>query len=57
MAQSNKLFLNVTKTKLIIFHSSSKMTDYSLKIKLDEKRLMQTDTVKYLGVLLDLVSY
>ena len=51
--KANKLSLNVTKTELIIFHSSSKKTDPSLKIILDGKRLIQTDTVKYLGVLLD----
>ena len=51
--KANKLPLNVAKTELIIFHSSSKKTDHSLKFKLDEKRLTQTDTVKYLGVLLD----
>ena len=41
------------KTELIIFHSSSKKTDPSLKIILDGKRLIQADTVKYLGVLLN----
>ena len=47
------MFLNVTKTELIIFHSCSKKTDPSLKIILDGKRLIQADTVKYLGVLLN----
>ena len=51
--KANKLSLNVTKTELIIFHTSSKKTDHSLKLKLDGKRLTQTDTVKYLGFLLD----
>ena len=51
--KANKLSLNVMKTELIIFHSSSKNADPSLKIILDGKRLIQTDTVKYLGVLLD----
>ena len=51
--KANKLSFNVTKTELIIFHSSSKKTDHGLKFKLDGKRLTQTDTVKYLGVLLD----
>ena len=46
--KANKLSLNVTKTKLIIFRSSSKKTNPSLKIILDGKRLIQTDTVKYL---------
>ena len=51
--KANKLSLNVTKAKLITFHSSSKKTDHSLKFKLDRKRLTQTDTVNYLGVLLN----
>ena len=51
--KANKLSLNVMKTELTILHSSSKKTDHSLKFNLDGKRLAQTDTVKYLGVLLD----
>ena len=50
---ANKLSLNFSKTELIIFHSSSKKIDHSLKFKLDGKRLTATSTVKYLGVLLD----
>ena len=50
---ANMLLLNFTKTEFNIFHSSSKKTDHSLKFKLDGKRLIQTDTVKYFGVLLD----
>ena len=37
--KANKLSLNFTKTELIISHSSSKMTDHSLKFKLDGKKL------------------
>ena len=51
--KANKLYLNFTKTELIIFHSSSKKIDHNLKFKLDGKRLTPTSTVKYLGVLLD----
>ena len=51
--KTNKLSLNVTKTEFFIFHSSYKKTDNRLKLKLDGKRLLQTDTVKYLRVLLD----
>ena len=51
--KANKLSINVTKTEFNIFHSSSKKTDHSLKFKLDGKKYIQTDTVKYLGVLLD----
>ena len=36
--KANKLSLNVAKIELIIFLSSSKMADHSLKFKLDEKR-------------------
>ena len=49
--KANKLSLNVRKTKLIIFHSSSKNTDHGLKFKLDGKILTQNDTIKYLCVL------
>ena len=51
--KANKLSLNVATIELIIFHSSSKMADHNLKFKLDEKKLIQTDKVKYLDVLLD----
>ena len=51
--QADKLSLNATKTEFIIFHSSSNKTDHSLKFILDGERLIQTDTVKYLGVLID----
>ena len=51
--KANKLSLNVTKTELIIFHSSSKKIDHSLKFKLDGKRLTPTRTVKYFCVLLN----
>ena len=51
--KANKLSLNFTKTELIIFHSSSKKIDHSLKFKLDGKRLTPISTVKYLGVFLE----
>ena len=50
--KANKLSL-ATKAELITFHSSSKNADHSLKFKLNGKRLTQTDTVNYLGVLLN----
>ena len=53
--KANMLSLNVTKTEYYIFHSSSKKTDHSLKFKLDGKRLIQMDTVKYVGVLLMII--
>ena len=51
--KANKFSLNVTKTELIIFHSSSKKTNHSLKFILDGKRLTENDTAKCLCVLLD----
>ena len=50
---STMLFSNITKTELIIVHSSSKKTGHSLNFKLGRKRLTQIDIVKYLDVLLD----
>ena len=44
------------KTQMVLkiyMEESLEKTDPSLKIILDGKRLIQTDTVKYLGVLLD----
>ena len=41
--KANKLSLNVMKTQLIIFQSSSKKTDHSLKFKLDGKKIVIFD--------------
>ena len=51
--KANNLSLNIMKTELIIFHSSFKKTNQSLKFTLDGKRLTQTDTVKYCVILDD----
>ena len=51
--KANKLSLNVKKTELMIFHSNTKTIDQSVKFKLDGRRLNPSNTVKYLGVLLD----
>ena len=49
--KTNKLSLNVDKTKLITFRLCSKMIADSIKFKLDGKRLIATDDwVKYLSV-------
>ena len=37
--KANRFSLNVTKIELIIFHSSAKNTNYSLKLNLDEKKI------------------
>ena len=51
--KANKLCLNVSKTELIIFHRNTAIIDHILKLKLDGKRLSPSQSVKYLGVILD----
>ena len=50
---ANKICPNVTKTEVVIFKSSRKLTDVPLKLKLNVKRLYPTNSVKYLGVNID----
>ena len=50
--KANKLSLNVKKTELIIFHPKKTKLDYSVKFKLNGKRLNPISTVKYLGIFL-----
>ena len=51
--KANKLCLNISKTELIIFHRNTASIDHTLKLKLDGKRLGPSQSVKYLGVILD----
>ena len=51
--RANKLSLNVKKTELAIFRPRKLKIDHSFKFKLDGKRLVPTDSVKYLGALID----
>ena len=51
--KANKLCLNISKTELIIFHRNKASIDHTLKLKLDGKRLSPSQSVKYLGVILD----
>ena len=48
--KANKISLNVGKTELVLFTSSKKQLDCDLKIKLNGKRLYETDSAKYLGI-------
>ena len=48
--KANKITLNVGKPELVLFTSSKKQLDCDLKIKLNAKRLYETDSVKYLGI-------
>ena len=45
--------MNVKKTELNIFHPKCTKLDYSVKFKLNGKRLNPKSTVKYTGILLD----
>ena len=51
---ANRLSLNVSKSKLLIFQSKYKNIDYSkTSIKLNGIRLLASDHVKYLGIFID----
>ena len=49
----NKNSLNVSKTEVVLFKLSRKLTDISLKLKLNRKRLFPTTSVKDLGINID----
>ena len=49
----NRLALNISKTKFVIFHSSRRKLDYNVTLKLDKKACNQKDNIKYLGVFID----
>ena len=45
--------LNAIKTELLIFRHPNKKINYDLKIKIDGKRLIPSNYVKYLGIVID----
>ena len=47
---ANKICLNVSTTKLSYLNLQKKQLEFSLKLKLNGKRLYQTNSVKYLAV-------
>ena len=51
--KANKLSLNTSKTELILFRHPNKKINYDLKVKINGKQLLQSNSVKYLGILLD----
>ena len=51
--KANNLLSNVKKTEPVIFHSNTKKVDESIEFKLDWKRLLPSDSIKNLGILLD----
>ena len=51
--KSNKISLNASKTELLVFRHPNKELNYDLKIKIDGKKLLPSNYVKYLGILID----
>ena len=47
---ANKICLNVSKTEVVLFKSSRKLTDVPLKLKVNGKRLYSRNSVKYPGI-------
>ena len=50
---ANKICLNVSKTEVVLFKSSRELTNVPLKLKLNGKRLYSTNSVRYLGIIID----
>ena len=50
---ANKVFVNITKTEVLIFKLKGRVFDTDLKLKLCGKKLFTSKSVKYLGVILD----
>ena len=50
---ANKICLNVSKTEVVLFKSIRKQTEATLKLKLNDKRLYTTNSVKHLGIKID----
>ena len=50
---TNRICLNVSKTEVVLFESPRKLSDVPLKLKLNEKQLYPSNSVKYLGIIID----
>ena len=50
---ANYVRLNISKTEVVLFKSSRKLTDVPLKLKLSGKRLYPTNSVKHPGINID----
>ena len=49
----NKLSLNITKTKFIVFRSSNKKPKYDVKITMNNKSIEQVRKTNFLGIIID----
>ena len=47
------MHINVSKSEVILFKSLNKQTDSDLHLKLNGKRCYPTDSVIYLGIIID----
>ena len=53
LLNTNKICLNLSKTDVVLFKSVTNQTEATLKLKLNDKRLYSTISVKYLGIKTD----
>ena len=51
--KANKISLNCSKTELILFRHPNKPINYDLRVKINGKKLIASNYVKYLGIYLD----
>ena len=51
--KANKISFDARKMELLIFRHPNKKINYDLKIKINGKRLLSPNVVKYLGTLID----
>ena len=49
----NRLALNIDKTNFLIFHSTKRLKNHNVTLKLDKKAISEQTYIKYLGVLID----
>ena len=52
MFNANKISLNISKIKIVLFRSTKSM-DFNFKIKLNGNGLYETNSVKYTGIRID----
>ena len=51
--KANKISLNASKTEFILFRHPNKKINYNLKIKIDGKKIIPSEWIKYLGIIFD----
>ena len=49
----NKLSLNTTKTKYILFRSRNKKSKHDLNISINEENIKQVKNITFLGIVID----